>query len=125
MMRKCLSLGAGSGSCLSRFGSNTPFFSSVVSSPPALGYEAASVGDPPEPDARDGSLSDDLALGGVNEGVLGPEEPLEGPVGPEKHATVSELLDGSYDTDALMDTFRGQVEGRDSEFDMEVVPTPV
>ena len=100
------------------FSTNSPIFSSSASSPPALGYEASTTKDPPEPDARDGSRSDDL--------YDGPEESSERPVGTEKHDPVSDLLDGSYDNEGFMDVARDQsdsdAEGRDlGMLDMDTI----
>ena len=83
-----------------------------------MGYEASSAKDPPEPDALDGSRSDDL--------YDGPEESSERPVETEKPDSVSDLLDGSYDTEGLMDIARDQsgseTEGRDSGMlDMDTI----
>ena len=87
--------------------SNSPLFSSSASSPPALGYSASSTKDPPEPDALDGSCSDDL--------YDGPEESSEKPVETEKHDSVDDLLEGSFDTDGLMDIARDYKSGSETE----------
>ena len=93
--------------------SNSPFFSASESAPPALGYSSSSTKDPPEPEPLDGSCSDDL-YGGPEEVS---EEPVETkkPVETEKHDSVDDLLEGSFDTDALMDISRDYKSGSENE----------